>query len=172
MNQVSPYVERSVLDVGCGNAGIVALARDRIKSYCGIERNAKFLDELKGKLPKRRFYQLDMDNDQLDFEGEFDTVLLIAVLEHIYNRKHLFTQILKKLKPAGKIVITTPTIFGDFIHRIGAKLGFFAESAVHGHIIIYSKPWFRVLAKNFGLRIHKYKTFEFGCNQLVILTRQ
>ena len=172
MRQISPYVEGSVLDVGCGHANILDYAGDRIQNYCGIERNLRVLDELKSKFTHYRFYQIDLDEDNLDFDGDFDTVVLAAVLEHIYNQKHLFARILMKLKPTGKIVVTTPTLFGDFVHRIGARLGFFAKSAVDAHIVIYNKHRFRVLAKKFDLRIQKYELFELGCNQLVILTKK
>ena len=74
---------------------------------------------------------------------------MIAIIEHIWNQRFLFEQVLKNLKPSGKIVITTPTPFGnDFVHALGAKVGLFAKSAVDDHIMIYNKKRFKFWLKN------------------------
>jgi hypothetical protein len=85
---------------------------------------------------------------------------MIAVIEHIWNQKFLFEQIIEPLNPGGKIVITTPTPFGnDIIHHIEAALGVFAKAAVEDHIDIYNKQRFNNLAREFELRLESYKRF-------------
>ena len=171
LNKALPYVKGSVLDLGCGDARVLEYLANKIELYYGIEHTQQWIDKLKKRYPKNNFLCLDLDEDGLDIDTKFDTVLLLAIIEHIYNQKHLAKEILKKLKPDGKIIITTPTPFGDWIHRMGSKFGLFAKSADDHHPVIYNKHRFGVLAKHFNLKIEKYKLFEFGCNQLVILTR-
>lgn len=74
----------------------------------------------------------------------------------------------------GKIIITTPTPFGnDWVLKYGSALGLFSSQAGHGdHIVVYNKDRFRVLANELGLKIEKYKTFELRCNQLVVLSKK
>ena len=68
------------------------------------------------------------------------------------------------------IAITTPTPFvNDIVHHFGVKFGLFAQSAVDDHMVIYNKVRFRNLANEFHLKIEVYKTFQFFCNQLVVL---
>jgi 2-polyprenyl-3-methyl-5-hydroxy-6-metoxy-1,4-benzoquinol methylase len=124
------------------------------------------------RFPQHRFLVADVDEDPLDIDGGFDRILMIALVEHVYNLKHLFRQACRLLRPHGQIVITTPTPFGnDVIHRCGAWLGLFARSAADDHICVLNRHRFQILARDFGLQIVRYRTFEFGCNQLVVLSR-
>jgi SAM-dependent methyltransferase len=110
--------------------------------------------------------------DRIDTEERFDTVLMVAFIEHVYNQKRLFTEVLRHLQPDGRIVITTPTPRGDRIHCWGTSLSLFAQAAKDDHPIIFSKQRFRVFAKHFGLEIEAYRRFQLGCNQLVVLRRR
>lgn len=169
---IKSQVAGDVLDLGCGPASNLILSSDNISSYYGIEYNQSTVDELNIKYPDAKFFQKDIDKDAYDFGVIFDRVLLIAVIEHVFNQKHLFEQILKVLKPDGKIIITTPTVFGnDLIHRIGGKLGVFSKDASEDHINIFNRMRFQILAKEFNLRIEKYRRFQLGCNQLVTLAK-
>ncbi|MBN1456612.1 MAG: class I SAM-dependent methyltransferase [Sedimentisphaerales bacterium] len=171
INKTSPYVKGSVLDLGCGDAIVLKIFGDKIERYCGVEYDQKRVERLKAENPEHEFICRDLEEDPLGLDISFDTIFLTAVIEHIFNQKHLMQEILKSLKPDGKIIITTPTLFGDMVHRIGSKVGLFASSADDHHIIIYSRKRFEVLAKAFGLKILSYQTFEFRCNQLVVFGR-
>ena len=170
-NKVLPYVHGSVLDLGCGDALPLRFIPERIDVYYGVEYDEKCVEKLTQTFPNHKFFTKDLDEDVLCFEKKFDTVLIVAVIEHLLNQKHFLKQVLKNSKPGGKIVITTPTPFGDWVHRIGSKLAIFAESADHRHIIILSKTKLKLLANYFGLKIEKYQRFEFGCNQLIVLSK-
>ena len=103
---------------------------------------------------------------------KFDCVLMIAVIEHLFNQKFVMEGIAQVLKPGGIILITTPTPFGnDVVHRIGAALGLFAKIAVDDHIVIYNRHRFKILAKEIGLKLKLHKYFQFFCNQLAILEK-
>lgn len=171
LKNVLRWTTGSVLDLGCADAAILLHIEHQIESYCGVELSPDLVDELRRRHPRQVFLCLDMDQSQLDVEERFDTVLMTAFIENIYNQKHLFTEVVRHLKPYGRIVITTPTPLGDSVHRWGAKLGLFAKSAQHHHPVIFTKHRFRVFADNFGLCIERYRRFQFGCNQLVILRR-
>lgn len=172
-NRVVSFIKGDVLDLACGPATGLGLAGDRINKYYGVEYDLKTVELLRVRYPEAKFFQKDLDEDFLDFDIKFDVILLIAVIEHIFNQKHLFKEIIKSLKPGGKIVMTTPTPFGnDIIHRFGGKLGLFSKVATDDHIVIFNKKRLQIVAKEFGLKIEKYQRFQLGCNQLVVLTKK
>lgn len=171
---VVPYIMGDVLDVGCGPASNYKFAKDKIINYYGLEYDKEYLEQLRKEYPNTKFFQRDLEEDDFNLDIKFDCILLIAVIEHILNQKHLFKEILKYLKPDGKIVITTPTLFGDdIVYRIGERIGLWGGIGTghDNHVIIYNKRRFKILAYEFNLKIEKYKTFELGCNQLVIMCR-
>ncbi|MEX1027494.1 MAG: class I SAM-dependent methyltransferase [Candidatus Paceibacterota bacterium] len=171
--KVKPFIEGDVLDMGCGPAEILAETDVVVRSYFGIDHSANVVVANRQRFPEHQFRVADVDDDCFDIDGKFDRILMIALVEHVYNLKHLFKQACGLLKPDGKVIITTPTPFGnDLVHRIGAKLGLFAQSAADDHICVFNRKRFQILARDFDLRIEKYRTFELGCNQLVVLSRE
>jgi len=174
MMVIKKYVGGDILELGCGSAFLLRFARKRIKSYTGVEYLKESVNQLKKMYPKANFVSKDLDESKLNFKRKFDRIFLLAVIEHVYNQKHLFKELLKNLKPGGKIVLTTPTPFGnDIVHRLGSMVGLFSkEGGSDDHIVIYNKKRFEILAKDFNLKIEKYSTFQLGCNQLVVLKKR
>ncbi len=169
---IRPYIYGDVLDLGCGNPVILERFADAMDSYSGVERSADRVKNISGRFPNALMYQRDLDRDALNLDRRFDVVLMIALIEHIWNQRFLFEGVIECLKPGGRIVITTPTPFGnDIVHRLGAKLGLFAQSAVDDHIVIYNRLRFHNLANEFGLKLEKYQRFQFFCNQLGVLRK-
>lgn len=172
MRMVAPYVHGDVLDVGCGPALVLEACRDRVASYTGIEHTDARVAALRRRFPDHTFLRSDLDADTLAPGRQFDVILLVAVIEHVYNQKHLLQQLVPLLTPEGRLVITTPTPFGnDVVHRIGAALGLFSKDAAHDHVVIYNKRRLVLLAREFGLVVEHYRRFQCGCNQLAVLRR-
>lgn len=173
MEIIAPYVSGRVLDIGCGFADVYRKYYPVIQAYYGIEQTATHINKLKSKFPEGTFFVGNLEEDEFSFDKKFDVVLMIALIEHIFNQRHLMLQATRNLDANGIIVVTTPTPFGnDVVHRLGAKLGFFYQEAVDDHIVIYNKKRFQILAQRFDLEIIKYRQFEYGCNQLVVLRKR
>lgn len=167
---VKPYVKGDVLDLGCGQADFYDLCRDQIAAYYGVDGDPAVLERMRQKFPDANFFQKDFDEDTLDLDRKFDCILMIGLVEHLYNQKHIMKEVKRYLKPNGVIVITTPTPFGnDVVHRVGSTLRLFSPVARDDHVVIYNKKRFEILAKDLGFVIEKYKKFQLGCNQLVVL---
>lgn len=97
---------------------------------------------------------------------------MIALIEHLFNQQHIMSEVVDALNPNGIVVMTTPTPFGnDIVHRLGGNMGLFAKAAVDDHIVIYNHHRFRLMAGEVGLQIKSYRTFQFFCNQIVILEK-
>jgi len=169
---IQPHIKGDILDLGCGSAIILETFHDAIDNYYGIEVSPKLINNVLERFPYASIHRRDLDKDQLNLDRKFDVVIMLALIEHIWNQRFLFEQLIGCLKPTGKIVITTPTPFGnDIVHRLGAKLGLFAPSAVYDHMVIYNKLRFKNLANEFDLKILRYKSFQFFCNQLVVMEK-
>jgi len=164
-----PYIKGSVLDIGCGPA--TTYTSLKIENYSGIERNLDSVKKLKEKFPLAKFYVKDIEKERLNFNKKFDTIVLLAVIEHIGNTKILYKEIKKSLKMKGKLVMTTPTPFGNFIHTILSFIGLTSKHAAKEHVNICSRMKFIGIAKKYGFKIIKYKQFELWCNSLIVLEK-
>ena len=174
--KVTQYFQGHVLDIGCGegrNYENIKQLQLPVSSYTGIEFSEESVHTLRLRYPEANFFQADLDVDVLPVSGSFDTIVLLAVIEHIFNLKFLFKQLVSLLSSNGKIVITTPTPFGnDIVHRAGTKIGLFnKEGGQDDHIVIFNKKRIEILAGEFDLIVSEYRTFQFGCNQVVILRK-
>lgn len=170
--KIAPYIKGDVLDLGCGNAQVLGSYGLKISSYCGIERSAQQIEKLKQKYPGASFFQRDLDCDRFEINRKFDCVLMIALIEHLFNQKIIMDEIVQVLRPGGIVIITTPTPFGnDVVHRLGSAIGLFAKSAVDDHIVIYNRHRFKILANEIGLKLKHHKYFQVYCNQMAILEK-
>lgn len=164
------YVKGDVLDIGCGSA-FVARFLKKEQRYVGIERNARRVNQLKRRYPHYEFYDRDLEKTRLNLgKRKFDTIFMIAVIEHLLDLKSVILECKKYLRKNGKLIITTPTSFGNnIVHKLGAKIGLFCRETVNDHKFIYDFESLRQMLASLGLRIVEYRKFEFRCNQLFII---
>lgn len=172
LSRAKPYIHGDVLDLGCASGQILREFGDSIAHYTGIDYDERFIAELRDTFPRSSFLARNLDDEPLDLGKKFDCVTMLAIVEHLFNQKHVFSEVKRALKPDGRVLITTPTPLGnDVVHRLGAAVGLFAKSAVDDHIVIYNRHRFTILADEVGLEIQHYESFQFGCNQFVVLGR-
>ena len=173
LKKISPFLRGDVLDLGCANARVLRDYGSRISHYCGIERSLRKVKQLKKEFPEACFHQCDLDVDRLPLDRQYDCILMLALIEHLFNQKHVMTEVKRALKPEGVVLITTPTVFGNnIVHRLGAVLGLFAKSVVDNHIVIYNRHRFICLAEEVGLELRQHQMFQLFCNQLAVLAIQ
>jgi SAM-dependent methyltransferase len=165
---ILPYVRGRVLDVGCGWARIPGLLAPE-QRYVGVDGNAEALAFDRGKYPQHRFLLRDVDRQPLDLgEERFDTVVMTAVIEHLHVPQHILDEIHSVLAPGGVLLITTPTPFGDWLHRIGDPLKLFYSEAVVAHVQIFDRQALhRIVAERRYDAVH-YQSFAWGANQLLV----
>jgi len=164
---IQPYLTGDVLDLGCGLA-IISELLGPDQRYVGVEGPPGFLEWLQTHRSQHSFYQRDLDVQPLNLGQQFDTILLIAVIEHLKNPGFLLGQIPVHLKTGGQLVATTPSPAGDRIHQIGARLGLFSKEAMHEHETIFTRNSLNSLAEENGLELIHYQKFLMGGNQLFL----
>lgn len=169
---VAPFIRGDVLEIGCHDAKTLGKPNPRLGRYVGTDIDDEALARARAKHPDREFVKRDIEKDVLGFRDEFDNVLMVALIEHILNQRHLLEECYAALRRGGNLVITTPTPFGnDIVHRTGARFGLFSRTVVDHHVVIYDKTRLRAAAAMVGFTLAQHRYFQLGCNQLAVLRK-
>ncbi len=111
------------LDICCGNGEFSIILRDRFDMDVTC---ADYIEHHLNKVAGDGFqtFKIDVDGDAEEvgaiaeqYKNQFDLVVNIAAIEHIFNSDNLLRFIHTVLKPGGQLVVNTPNI--SFIgHRL------------------------------------------------------
>lgn len=165
MEAARPYVAGRVLDFGCG-IGLVCnwVGEDE---YVGVDIDPKVLDFARTLHPKARFLTLDQMGA---IAGEkFDTIVGLAVVEHLPDPKAFLLDAASRLAPGGRIVLTTPNPALDWAHGLGGRVGLFARESHEEHQSLMNRRQIAEVADSAGLSLVDFKRFLLGANQLAVL---
>ena len=121
---VIPFVEQSgpipadarVLEIGCGEAGVLKAFLERGARAVGVDRNGRRLargtELLADALAEGRLTLLHQDAAELaahaEYRGYFDLIVLKDVIEHIEDRPGLFALMSELLRPGGRVFLSFP----------------------------------------------------------------
>jgi len=96
------------LDVGCNNGALVYLMGCKGFTAHGIEVGDKLLENCLKNVPSGKFVKAHAD-EEIPFESNFfDVVTSLEVLEHVKNPDKMVAEMLRVLKPGGKLLVTVP----------------------------------------------------------------
>jgi SAM-dependent methyltransferase len=170
--QVLPYLRGRVLELGCGTSPLVTDHRDRFDTYTGCDLDPDLIARLAERHPDHTYGTVDLDHEPLPGDwGPFDTILAAAVIEHLFNLESVMSRLADALAPGGRIVMTTPTPFGnDVVLPVTARIGLTSADAHDDHINILNRRRFALLADEVGLRLEQYRRFQLGMNSLAVIT--
>ena len=159
-----PFVRGSVVDFGCGVGALAEhISCDR---YVGVDKDSEIIDIARKSYPSHTFYTLEEFEES---RGKFDTVVALAVIEHVDSVQDFMAQLKSLLMPKGIIVITTPHKSSRFIYRVGARLGLFSRAAEQEHKALFDARAMAGIAGEAGLELVEYRRFLFLLNQLIVL---
>lgn len=159
-----PFLTGSVLDIGCGS-GVLARHLSP-KSYLGFDVDPAVLDSACLIHPRHNF------TSTMPAGQHFDTIVALALLEHLEDPGTALREWHQRLAPSGRIVVTTPHPRGDKLHRFGAGFGLFSQSAAQEHTTLLDRGVLASLGGRANLRISHYRRFLLGLNQLVVMERE
>jgi SAM-dependent methyltransferase len=109
--EINPDTE--ALDIGCGEGYVSIKLAERCKKVVGFDINTEDLKLAEDKKSRSKYKDkitfISGDVLKLPFPVEsFDLVCMLDVLPHIKQDHEAMTEIARVLKPAGRVVITTP----------------------------------------------------------------
>jgi ubiquinone/menaquinone biosynthesis C-methylase UbiE len=106
-----------VLDIGCGDAGVLIAFAERGAVCAGIELDEKSLE--RGRVrAEEHGVEVDLRRgiaEELPWgDGTFDLVILDNVLEHVTDREKTLREIHRVLRPGGLLYQVTPKPFSAY----------------------------------------------------------
>jgi SAM-dependent methyltransferase len=160
INTVVPHIRGYLLDIGAGPNTLVKRYGNGIGvDICDWGGNALIVE----------------DTSQLPFSDQsFDTVTIIASLNHIPNRKSVLHEILRVIKSDGQLIITMINpVLGEIGHGIwwyseDKKRGGMATGEVGG---IWTHDLIQMCSEE-EFYLHLHRRFTFGMNNLYIFKIQ
>jgi 2-polyprenyl-3-methyl-5-hydroxy-6-metoxy-1,4-benzoquinol methylase len=165
-----PYIKGDILDLGCGYTDLIPRL-ELEQAYVGIDKLEPLIKWLYDRYPEYEFHKRDLDSQDIEVDRKFDTILMLAIVEHLQNPERVLSQIPQYLQKDGCMIITTPPPFGDHIHRIGARFGLFYQSAVEEHNIIFKRNTLEPILSRCNLQVDVYRKFLLGGNQLFVCSQ-
>jgi 2-polyprenyl-3-methyl-5-hydroxy-6-metoxy-1,4-benzoquinol methylase len=158
-----PYLTGRVLDIGCGSGALAALVA--AEDYLGVDRDPSVLAIARERFPRHRFTTALPSPEQ-----KFDTVVSLAVIEHVHDPGAFLGNAARHLKAHrhARIVITTPHPKLEWLHELGASLGLFSRHASEEHESLLDRAALGTHAARARLRLTDYRRFLLGANQLAV----
>ena len=102
---IPKFARGRLLDLGCGQAPLYGMYRPHVTEVTCVDWSnsphpAEYLD-----------FEVDLTRELPFASGEFDTILLSDVLEHIPNPDRLVLEMARVLAPTGSILLNTPFLY-------------------------------------------------------------
>ncbi|MBN4073025.1 class I SAM-dependent methyltransferase [Crocinitomix catalasitica] len=109
--ELGPQIQgKTMLDVGCAEGDYTEFARNHgATRSIGVDISASKIKKAKEKFPLAEFMTLDGD-DMSALSEEFDVVFSAETIQHSTNYKEFVRELVKKIKPNGLLITTTPNL--------------------------------------------------------------
>lgn len=104
-----------VLDVGCAQGTLALLLAERGHSVTAVDLRPEFLAYAKSRHTRGniRFMAANVLEDEIP--GTFDLIFANQIIEHLVYPELMLRNLAAKLKPGGRLVVTTPN--GQYIRN-------------------------------------------------------
>lgn len=150
-----PGDERAILDVGCGEGGVLKAFAERGWTGIGVDLGPQRIERAQHLLPEHiargqlHFETADIHDwaAQQTHRHAFDVIVLKDVIEHIYDRPRMMAALQTFLKPGGVLFIGFPPWrmpYGGHQQIADAKLA----QLPYYHLL--PRPLYRGLLKGLG----------------------
>jgi len=161
---VKGFLTGRILDVGCGTGALAGYVSP--DCYLGIDVDSDSINQAKRTYPDTQF---QCTADFSDIPGTFDTILLLAVVEHFCDPALLLAQLAHSMASDGTMVITTPDPKFGWLLRVGGHLGLLSKEALEDHKELVGYSRLQQCADRAGLHVVTMRRFLCGANQLFVL---
>lgn len=93
-----------MIDVGCGNGSLWRFVSDSFDRYLGVD-----IVSYEGFPAEGVFHRADLEESSIALPSEStDVVAAVETIEHLENPRAFVRDLVRLLKPAGFLVLTTP----------------------------------------------------------------
>lgn len=168
-SKIKKYIKRDsvVLDLGCGyDAKLLQSFQNIIKKGIGIDLNFNQKNEF-GKIKLIRGKADEEINLQSD---SVDTVICLALIEHVGNPNMMLSESFRILKGGGNLLLTTPSRYAKpLLEFLAFNLGVISKEEISDHKRYYDKKSLETTLLKAGFKKNKMKIryFQLGLNIFV-----
>jgi 2-polyprenyl-3-methyl-5-hydroxy-6-metoxy-1,4-benzoquinol methylase len=109
--EIAPYLGRAILEIGCGTGTFTRLMAPAADRLLAIDIDAQFVRTARkavAAFPAVKVERADVTKSALP--QDFDTVVMLDVLEHIEDDVAMLKRLRACLAPGGRIVVKVPAI--------------------------------------------------------------
>lgn len=151
-----------LLDIGCGDGELLLQLKDKYREIWGIDIVESRIERLQKKLGNNSGIQVRVEdaNNRLDFpDASFDTIIIVAVLEHVFDPFHLAKECYRLLSRGGSLMVYVPNV-ARLRNRIRLLMGKLPETSDEegwdgGHLHYFTRSSLRKLCEISGFRVTK-----------------
>jgi SAM-dependent methyltransferase len=120
---IAPSIGGDVLEIGCGTGNFTGLIARHAHSVVAVDLDAEFIATAQQRWKDdRRISFRCCDATAEGWESEFDTIVLLDVLEHVEDDVGFLRSLRRALRPEGTLVVKVPSgdwLYGTMDHAIG-----------------------------------------------------
>jgi 2-polyprenyl-3-methyl-5-hydroxy-6-metoxy-1,4-benzoquinol methylase len=112
---IEPAVRGDVLEIGCGTGNFTGLLARHAASVTAADLNPEYVDAARRRWKdddRLTFYCCDAT--KADWDSEFDTVVLLDVLEHVRDDVEFLCTLRHALRPQGALIVKVP--WGEWLY--------------------------------------------------------
>lgn len=166
INAALPFVYGKTLDYGCGSGALASFLDPEM--YVGFDRDDLSISQASQNFPQHNFVL-----NESSLKDQFDTVIALAVIEHVEKPDEFLRTLSSFLRGNGdgKIIITTPNPCLEFAHDFGAKIGLFSKHASEEHQDLLDKSKLQIEGLKASLDLVHYGQFILGANQIAVFKK-
>jgi len=176
---IEAQTEDTILDSGCAAGRQLFGIAKSIKAGYGVDIAQNFVDmaiEYKQKYGFDNLHFSQGGTEKMDFaDGFFDKAICAEVLEHVFDKDVALNELVRVLRPGGKLIITVPnlnadaTLWGRLLRALKIRkfvpIEVFSkdELAKHGdaHVREFSRASMRSWLSSRGLEVKRIQTISF-----------
>lgn len=159
----------TVIDVGCGDGGIIGFCAGQSAEVLFIDSDENRLVATEERIrvsPARAYRAILSDCNPIPLEDATgDLVICTEVLEHVPDPALLLGELVRVAKPGARLLVTVPDARSEQLLAATAPPEYFQAP---NHIHIFSAEDFRDLILNAGLQVEKQQSL--GCFWSMYLT--
>lgn len=158
-----PPSARLIADVGCGNGWLANSLLNMDRTVFSIDISFKNVQKVIEKFPSENHFGIVADAYYLPFKDSiFDCVVASEVIEHLNDPVNFVNELIRIVKPKGKIILTTP-----YKEKIRYTLCIHCNkpTPLNAHLHSFDEKLLDEVFKNVASKI-SWKYYKFG-NSLI-----